>query len=329
MRRIEVARFGDEEVLQLIYDASPPAVPPPGHVQIAVDAAGVNPADTYIRAGKYEFLVPALPFTPGFDAAGTVIGLGDGVTSHRVGDRVWVSLIPGRTIGTYTTTLSCAAELAHPLPDHFTFAQGAAIGVPFVTAHRALIQRGNARRGERVLIHGASGGVGIPTVQMAVDHGMTVIGTASTPEGLDLVLAAGAHHVLNHSEPDHFDHVRDLTEGDGVDVIVEMRADLNLGDDPIALAESGRIVIVGARGPVTIAPRRLMVAEADVRGTALWNMTPEDFDEAHRAIQQLFEAGSIKPFLGPVLDLAEAAEAHRLAGAGHAVGKVTLNVSGA
>ena len=103
---------------------------------------------------------------------------------------------------------------------------------------------------------------------------MTVIGTASTPEGLDLIRAAGAHHVLNHSDPDHLDQVRDLTDGRGADVLIEMRADINLGSDPSALAKNGRIVIVGARGTVTILPRHLMVAEADIRGTALWNMTP-------------------------------------------------------
>jgi len=326
MRRIDVVRFGAEDVLELVEDAAPSDAPGPGRVQIAVGSAGVNPADTYIRTGDYEFLRPALPFTPGFDAAGTIVGVGNGVTGHHVGDRVWVSLVPGREIGTYASTLTCAADLAHPLPDHFTFAQGAAIGVPFLTAYRALIQRGGAAKGDAVVVHGASGGVGIPVVQLAIAYGMTVIGTASTPEGLDLIRAAGAHHVLNHSDPDHLDQVRDLTDGRGADVLIEMRADINLGSDPSALAKNGRIVIVGARGPVTILPRRLMVAEADIRGTALWNMTADDFDEAIGAIQELFKRGVI-PMVGPLLDLADAREAHRLAGAGHAIGKVTLNVS--
>ncbi|PRB00975.1 NADPH:quinone reductase [Microbacterium sp. MYb64] len=323
MRRIRVARFGEPDVLELVAD--PPASAPvgAGRVRVAIEAAGVNPADTYIRAGTYEFLAPELPYTPGFDAAGIIVDVGAGVTDRHVGERVWVSLLPARITGAYADTLDCDAALVHPLPSHLSFAQGAAIGVPAITAYRALIQRGQARTGETVLIHGASGGVGLPAVQIAVARSMTVIGTASTPEGRRIVRAAGAHHVIDHSDPAHLELVGRLTGGRGADVVIEMRADLNLGTVLRVLAPNGRVVIVGARGQVTIAPRELMAAEADIRGTALWNMSAADADDAYSAVQDMLERGQLRPVVGGLFALEHAADAHRTEPTGRA-GKLVL-----
>jgi NADPH2:quinone reductase len=287
-------------------------------------AAGVNPADTYIRSGNYEFLKPDLPFTPGCDGAGVVTGTGPGVTAVQNGDRVWVSTLPGRTLGTYAETLVCDAGLVHKLPDHLSFEEGAALGIPYTTAYRALFQRGLAQRGEIVLVHGASGGVGIPTVQLAAARGLTVIGTAGTEEGLELVLRNGAAHALDHTKPGYLSKLADLTDGHGADLVVEMLANKNLQEDLGILARNGRIVVVGSRGPVEISPRSLMVAEADIRGTALWNMAPADFAEAHGALERLLDSGAVRPVIGRRFPLAEAAAAHRFIATSRALGKVVL-----
>ncbi|NKX49287.1 NADPH:quinone reductase, partial [Arthrobacter deserti] len=314
MKRIEVREHGSEEVLQPA-EAGPGEAGPgeagPGQLRIDIHAAGVNPADTYIRAGNYEFLQPRLPFTPGCDAAGVVTGTGSGVTGFSNGDRVWISTLPGRTLGTYSETIVCDAGLAHKLPGHLSFAEGAALGIPYTTAYRALFQRGRARPGETELVHGASGGVGIPTVQLAAAHGLKVIGTAGTPAGRELVTQCGAVHALDHTAPGYLSRLKDLTDGRGVDLVVEMLANRNLQEDLNVLARNGRVVIVGSRGPVEINPRSLMAAEAVVRGTALWNMGPGDFEETYAALDRLLESRAIRPVVGKQFPLAEAAAAHR------------------
>lgn len=326
MKRIEISELGAEDVLQLVDDEAVDAEPGPGQVTVEIHAAGVNPADTYVRAGNYEFLKPDLPFTPGYDGAGVVAATGPGVTHVQAGDRVWVSTIPARTLGTYAQTMVCDAGIVHPLPDHLSFEEGAALGVPYTTAYRALFQRGHGTPGEVVLVHGASGGVGIPAVQLAVAHGMKVIGTAGTPAGLELVLQNGAAHALDHTQPGHVAQIRDLTEGRGVDLVVEMLANKNLQEDMDLLASRGRIVIVGSRGPVQVSPRSLMVAEADIRGTALWNMTPADFEDAYSALDKVLRSQAIRPVIGKRFPLAEAAEAHRFITTSRAAGKVVLQV---
>ncbi|WP_162256295.1 NADPH:quinone reductase [Arthrobacter sp. Soil736] len=258
--------------------------------------------------------------------SGVVAATGPGVTHVQAGDRVWVSTIPARTLGTYAQTMVCDAGIVHLLPDRLSFEEGAALGVPYTTAYRALFQRGRGTPGEVVLVHGASGGVGIPAVQLAVAHGMTVIGTAGTPTGLELVLQNGAAHALDHTQPGHVAQIRDLTEGRGVDLVVEMLANKNLQEDMDLLASRGRIVIVGSRGPVQVSPRSLMVAEADIRGTALWNMTPADFEDAYSALDSVLRSSAIRPVIGKRFPLADAAEAHRFITTSRAAGKVVLQV---
>jgi len=322
MKRVEIREHGSDDVLRFVEAEAAPAGP--GQVQVQIHAAGVNPADTYVRAGNYEFLKPELPFTPGYDGAGIVTGTGPGVTHVKNGDRVWVSTIPARTLGTYAQVMVCEAGVVHRLPDHLSFEEGAALGVPYTTAYRALFQRGHALPGEVVLVHGASGGVGLPAVQLAAAHGMTVIGTAGTPEGLELVAQSGATHTLDHTQPAYLERIDELTDGHGIDLVVEMLANRNLQDDTGVLARNGRIVVVGSRGPIEINPRSLMVAEADIRGTALWNMTPADFEEAYSAIDKLLQAKEIRPVVGRRFALAEAADAHRFITTSPARGKVIL-----
>ncbi|MHA7286040.1 NADPH:quinone reductase [Arthrobacter sp. MDT3-44] len=294
-------------------------------VTIDIRAIGVNPVDTYLRAGNYEFLTPPLPFTPGYDAAGIISATGDSVSGFVGGGRVWVSTIPARAAGTYARQIRCTPSIVHALPDHLSFDEGAAVGVSYTTAYRALVQRGRAEAGETVLVHGASGGVGTATVQLAHALGLTVIGTASTPGGRELALQLGAEHALDHSARDYLTEARALTGGRGVDLIIEMAADRNLSHDTAVLARNGRIVIVGSRGPVEVSPRALMVNEADVRGTALWNMTPADLHGAYTAIDAFLRHGVIRPVVGEQFALEDAAAAHRAIAGAHPPGRIILH----
>src|SRR5437870_3041880 len=225
MKAIRVSEFGGPEVLKL-QDVPDPK-PDSGQVLVRVKAAGVNPADTYIRSGTYA-RKPNLPYTPGMDAAGVVEAVGPNVKRFKAGDRVYTS---GSITGAYAELTVCEESRVHPLPSKVSFAQGAALGVPYGTAYRALFQRGHAKAGETLLVHGASGGVGIACVQFARAFGMTVIGTAGTEKGLALVTAQGAHHVADHRTPDYEKKITAFTDVRGVDLITEMLANVNLAKD--------------------------------------------------------------------------------------------------
>lgn len=319
MHAIRVEQFGDADVLE--YTEVPDPEPAAGQVRVRLHAAGVNPADTYIRTGQYAFFTPELPYTPGFDGAGVVDAVGEGVTGLSPGDRVFVSSLgtPGFS-GAYAELAVTAAADVRPLPDSLTFQQGAAVGVPCATAWRALFCKAALRPGETVLIHGASGGVGIPATQLARDAGATVIGTAGTPEGAVLVRAAGAHHVLDHTADGYLDELAELAP----DVIVEMLADVNLVHDLEILAPHGRIVVVGSRGSLDFTPRLTMRKEATIHGTALWNATPAESAATLAAVSAKLASGTLAPVVGEELPLRDAAEAHRRVLAPGTRGKLVL-----
>ncbi|HEY2461839.1 MAG TPA: NADPH:quinone reductase, partial [Candidatus Acidoferrum sp.] len=192
MKAILVREFGAPEVQKLEDVPTPKAGA--GQVLVRIKAAGVNPSDTYMRSGAYP-VKPPLPYTPGSDGAGTIEAVGDGVKKVKVGDRVYTA----RTVsGTYAEFSVALESQVHHLPDKISFAQGAGVYVPYGTAYHALHHFAHARGGETVLVHGASGGVGIASVQIARAMGMTVFGTAGTDKGLDLAKREGAHQVFNH-----------------------------------------------------------------------------------------------------------------------------------
>ncbi len=317
-----VARtFGPPEVLAL--EELPDPTPGPSEVLVRVHAAGVNPYDTYMRVGGYA-LSPEPPYIPGADAAGIVEEVGEEVTGVREGDRVYIGgTAASRAWGAYATLVVCRPDQVHPLPERLSFAQGAGINVPYATAWRAVFQRAEASRGESILIHGASGAVGLAAVQMARAAGLAVIGTASTEDGAALVRAQGAAHVLNHREAGYLDQLALLTDG-GPDIIIEMLANHNLDNDLAVLAKNGRIVIVGNRGRIEIDPRRIMGKEATVRGTAFWNLSDAAVAQIHRDMARGFEDGTLSPVVGRELALAEAAVAHRHVHEPGARGKIVL-----
>jgi NADPH2:quinone reductase len=275
--------------------------------------------DTYIRAGGYG--ARAFPFTPGSDAAGEVAAVGVGVTQFEIGDRVYLT---GAIDGTYSQKAIALESHVFALPEHVSFEQGAALGIPYGTAYRALVIRGEARAGETLLVHGASGGVGLACVQIARILGLKTIGTASTDEGRKRVLEQGAHHVFNHSASAYLEQILKLTGGRGLDLIAEMLANVNLQRDLTVLSKRGRIVIIGSRGRVEIDPRELMTRDADIRGMSLAHSDGVELADIHRFINTGLKNRTLWPIVGTTLPLAEASRAHEAIVTGGKSGKIIL-----
>jgi len=288
-------------------------------------AAGVNPVETYIRSGTYAKL-PELPWTPGSDGAGVVESLG-GETDGRLqpGQRVWVA---GSASGTYAEAAVCDAGSVFALPDHVTFEQGAALGIPCATAWRALMQRGGAKAGETVLVHGATGGVGVAAVQFAKAAGLRVLATGGSEDGRKMLAGLGADAVFDHGAFGYVEAIRTATDGKGADIILEMLANANLARDLALLADTGRIVVIGSRGSIEINPRDLMLRDADIRGVMLANMPAPELAECHAAIARHLAAGTLNPVVGHTFTLSAAAEAHRTVMASGHAGKVVLRIPG-
>jgi len=318
MKAICVEEFGGPEVLQLV-EVETPSVGP-NQVLIQVRAIGVNPVETYIRSGTYGNMVQP-PYTPGSDTAGEIVAIGEGMNDFQIGQRVYTWNPRG---GAYAEQMLCEFHEVFALPDSASFEQGAALGVPYATAHRALFGRGLAQPGESVLIHGASGGVGIACVQLARAFGLTVIGTAGTTEGRSLVHEQGAHHVLDHTADDYLAAIPELTDNNGVHLIIEMLANVNLQRDLEALAQYGRVVVVGNRGEITINPRETMKRDADIRGMVLFNVPPDEIAGIHAALRAGLEEGTLRPIIGRRFSLEEAALAHQEIMASGAWGKIIM-----
>jgi NADPH:quinone reductase len=318
MNAIRVDEFGGPENLRLRDVAD--LKPGPGQIVVRIRAAGVNPVDTYMRAGNYP-RKPSLPYTPGTDGAGTVEAIGKDVKRCAVGDRVYTA---GSLTGTYAEQSLCEERSVFPLPANVSFAQGAAMHVPYATAYRALFQRAHALPGETVLIHGASGGVGIAAVQLSRAAGLRVVGTAGSERGKKLVAAEGAHEVLDHKSPSHFEQALAVTGGRGFDVILEMLANVNLARDLTVLAPAGRAVVVGNRGTIEINPRDAMTRDASILAMSLWNASPDDLFGIHSALVAGLENKTLRPVIGQEIPLAEAPRAHVAVLEPGAYGKIVL-----
>lgn len=318
MKAIQVYQFGGPEVL-VVHEVPTPK-PGPGEVLVRVRAAGVNPYDTYMRNGAYP-VKPALPYTPGSDAAGTIEAAGERVSKVKPGDRVYTATT---LTGAYAEYALARENQVYPLPEKISFPQGAGLWVPYGTAYTALRHHADARAGETVLIHGASGGVGIAAVQFARALGLTVIGTAGTSRGLELVKKEGAHHVFDHSKAGYPEELLKATGRRGVDLILEMLANVNLATDLKLLAIRGRVIVIGNRGEITINPRELMARRASVRGFTLWAATDAESAEIHAAIAAGLENGTLRPIVGKELPLKDAPQSHIDVLAPGAFGKIAL-----
>jgi NADPH2:quinone reductase len=318
MKAIVVHEFGAPEVMKLEEFPTPKAGP--GQAVVRVHAAGVNPFDTYMRAGTYA-IKPPLPYMPGGEGAGIVETVGEGVSKFKAGDRVYVGHPLTGTYAEYTLALE---SHLHRLPDRVNFNQGAGIYVACGTAYHALFHHAKARAAETLLVHGASGGVGIAAVQIARALGMQVMGTAGTEKGLDLVRREGAHHAFNHKTAGYTDAILKATGGRGVDVVLEMLANVNLAADLKLLTRNGRVIVIGSRGDVTITPRDLMARASSVKGFVLWGISEADEADVHAGLYAGLENGTIRPVVGKELALGEAVRAHKEILETGALGKTIL-----
>ena len=305
-------------------ETGPEPTPGPSQVLVRLRAVGVNAVDTYIRAGKYGTL-PTLPFTPGADAAGTIESVGPEVLEWRVGDRVYIGgTQAGRALGAYAEVAISDRRQVHRLSERVSFEQGAAVNIPYATAYRALVHKAHAQPGEAVLIHGASGGVGIAAVQLAMALGLRVIATAGSETGLQIVREQGVPVVLDHRQANYLDPVADVTGGRGVEIILEMLANVNLARDLTLLAKNGRVIVIGNRGTIEIDPREIMRREASVTGVFLFNAPAEELLSIHAALEAGLANGTLRPVIGQQFALADAARAHTAVLQPGACGKIVL-----
>ncbi len=318
MRAIRVSQFGGPEVLKL--EEVPTPTPGPGQVLVHVRAAGVNPYDTSMRAGTYA-VKPQLPYTPGSDAAGVVESVGSGVTKVKRGDRVYTARTLSGAYAEYTLALENQVQ---PLPDNIEFAQGAGIWVPYATAYHALYHSAQAHASETVLIHGASGGVGTAALQIARAMGLDIFGTAGTEPGLELIKREGASHAFNHTKAGYEDEILKATGGKGVDIILEMLANVNLPKDLKLMATNGRIIVIGNRGETTSNPRDLRMTRGSLRAFTVWALTEQETKEIYAGLNAGLSTGILHPVVAEEIPLAEAARAHKEILEPGSAGKIVL-----
>ncbi|WP_435320255.1 quinone oxidoreductase family protein [Haloarchaeobius sp. TZWSO28] len=321
MKAIEVTEYGDTESMQVVEEDVPE--PGPGQVRIEVEAAGINFADIMQRRGHYPG-GPEAPFRPGFEAAGTIEAVGEGV-AYEGGERV-VGLVG---VGGYAEYAVTDAESLFPIPEGMSFAEAAGFPVQFLTAHNCLFGWGGLEEGESVLIQAAAGGVGTAAVQLADRAGAEVFGTASTQEKLDLAADLGCDHPINYTEEDFRAVVLDETDGEGVDLALDGVGDEVFAESVRATKDFGRIVPYGAASgvPGTLDTSEMFFRNQSVIGYHLgkaMQQKPQRVLEAVPDLTQGLESGELEVIVGETFALEDAAEAHEYIEARKSSGKVVL-----
>lgn len=321
MKAMRLAEFGSPENLRL--EEAPDPELREGHVVIRVKATGINPADLVRMSGKYPQPLP-LPYIPGTDVAGEVEAIGAGVGHVRVGERVFGRSLNG---GGYAEKACLPTNEMFPLPESLSFAEGAAIPVPFYTAYVALHHKAQLKEGETVLISAGGGGVGVAAIQLAKAAGARVITTVGSLEKAERTKGLGADIALNYKEQDFAAEVQSLTDGKGVDVIIENVAADNFAQDFSALGRRGRIVLIGTgtgKAPEsTFMTGAALFKEATIYGMALPNSVALIPDIAN-ALIPLFADQKIKAMVHKSYPLVEAQQALRDLVAGKVFGKLVL-----
>ena len=326
MKTIHVHEFGDPEVM-VLEEAADPA-PAAGQILVDVKAAGVNPVDTTFRSGAHPLSKSlALPWTPGIDAAGDVIAVGDGVSAFSPGDRVFGSA----TSGAYAEKALLNPFRTAKLPDNLSYEEGASLPVVLYTAYYALIYKAGIKAGETVLIHAGAGGVGCLGIQIAKAAGARVITTVSSEDKAAFCRQFDADVVINYREEDFAERCLAETDGRGVDSVVEMVAVENFDGDCRAVKKYGRIVVLGAGtgknpvGSVNYPP--FYSKDIDVRGMSLFNSDPV-FPEMVRQLDLMLADGRVRASVGETMPLAEAARSHDVLMTGKVFGKIVLTMGG-
>ena len=324
MNAVQVHKFGGPEVLEYSTNVPRPK-PGPDDVLVRIKAAGVNPVDEFIATGT--FVPPPLPYIPGMEFSGIIEEIGSNVTTLKVGQRVYGGDL--QKMGSYAQYVAIRQNCVHPLHDQLTFSQGASIFVPYFTAYRALCHLGQSKPGETVLVHGASGGVGIAAVQIASGLGLTVIGTASTPEGQELVKNAGAHFVFNHYEEGYLEKIKEAAGERGIDLILENSGDKNLRKDIGLVRDQGRIILIGSRAPdAAVNVIDTLFHEILVKGLSLFKITDNQLFETREALSAGAKVGWLNPYIWKEFPLEKIADALALLKSGSgARGKVILTVN--
>lgn len=296
----------------------------PGEVAIDVRAIGCNFFDTLITRGKYQ-VRPDLPFSPGAEVAGTVREVGEGVEGFAVGDRVSALLVHGG----FASALAVPQARVFPIPDGMSFEEAAALGLVYQTSHVALVHRANLRAGETLLVHAAAGGVGLAAVQIGVALGARVIGTAGTPDKLDLVKANGADVVINYRDEDWLASVKELTDGRGADVIYDPVGGDTFDKSTKCIAFEGRILVIGfASGRIpSMEMNRVMLKNISLVGLhwgAYFDEDPQVLRDAQAEISRLHEEGKIAPLISATYPLVDARVALEALSSRKTTGKVIL-----
>jgi len=296
----------------------------PGQVVIDVSATGCNFFDILITQGKYQ-VRPELPFSPGAEVAGTVREVGEGVERFAVGDRVSALL----AYGGFASTVVAPQERVFSMPSQMTFEEAAALGVVYQTSYVGLVHRANLRQGETLLVHAAAGGVGLAAVQIGAALGARVVGTAGTPDKLDLVKQNGADVALNYRDEDWVERVKELTDGRGADVIYDPVGGDTFDLSTKCVAFEGRILIIGfASGHIPSAKmNRVLVKNFSLVGLH-WGLyfekNPQVLQDAQEAISRLYAAHKIAPVVSATYPLVDAEVALAALGARKTTGKIVL-----
>lgn len=300
--------------------------PGPGQIRVQVRACGVNFADSLITRGQYQ-LQPQPPFSPGFEVAGDILELGEGVTQFVVGQRV-IAMTPH---GGYAEQLVASASRCVAMPDAMPYEQGAAFPVVFGTSHIALWHRARLQAGETLVVHGASGGVGLTAVAIGKQLGATVIATASSPEKLQVAREHGADHLLNTHHEDIRLRIKELTGGRGADVIYDPVGGELFNASLRAIAFEGRILVIGFAGGTVpqIPANHLLVKNVDVIGLnwpAYAEHHPSVMTESFRILLNWYSAGAIQPYVSEIYPLEEAADALQQVVSRKSTGKVVITM---
>ena len=324
MKAVLCKAFGEPESLVLEEIAAPE--PGPGEVLVDVHASGVNFPDVLMVAGKYQSR-PPFPFSPGGEMAGTVAALGPGCERFQVGDRVF----GGAGHGAFAEQLALPEARLRAMPESMAFAEAAAISTTYGTSYYALKQRANLQPGETLLVLGAGGGVGLAAVELGAVMGARVIAAASSAAKLDAARAAGASELIDYSDGQLKERVKELTDGRGADVIYDPVGGDLFDQCMRSIAWYGRVLVIGfAAGDIPKVPINLILLKScQVVGVFYGNWAaraPAENDANFAQLLEWFEAGKLKPVICANYPLAEAAAALRHLSERQAIGKVVVEI---
>ncbi len=302
--------------------------PGPGQVRVRVRACGINFADSLIVRGQYQ-MQPEPPFSPGFEVAGEVLEVGEGVTRFAVGERV----IAIASHGGYAEQVAADVDRCVAMPAAMPYEHGAAFPVVFGTSHVALWHRARLQAGETLVVHGASGGVGLTAVAIGKQLGATVIATASSPEKLEIARAHGADYLIDTSHEEIRSRIKELTGGRGADVVYDPVGGDLFTASLRSIAFEGRILVIGFAGGTVpqIPANHLLVKNVDVIGLnwpAYAALKPSVMTESFQILLQWYLAGAIRPYVSAIYPLEQAVDALNQVVARKSIGKVVIAVSG-